>query len=66
MLSGDMFLLTAGTWEDSVSVSGTETKVTVRVLEPSASYLFTVRAENAIGPGAYTSPLEVHTDDERK
>ncbi|XP_075544678.1 cell adhesion molecule Dscam1-like [Dermacentor variabilis] len=53
-----------GTWEDSVSVSGTETKVTVRGLEPSASYLFTVRAENAIGPGAYTSPLEVHTDDE--
>ncbi|KAH7952741.1 hypothetical protein HPB49_000882 [Dermacentor silvarum] len=49
-----------GTWEDSVSVSGTETKVTVRGLEPSASYLFTVRAENALGPGAYTSPLEVH------
>ncbi|XP_049268775.1 Down syndrome cell adhesion molecule-like protein 1 homolog [Rhipicephalus sanguineus] len=53
-----------GTWEDSVTVSGTETKVTVRGLEPSSSYLFTVRAENALGPGAYTSPLEVHTDDE--
>ncbi|KAL3249796.1 hypothetical protein MRX96_055982 [Rhipicephalus microplus] len=53
-----------GTWEDSVAVSGTETKVTVRGLEPSSSYLFTVRAENALGPGAYTSPLEVHTNDE--
>ncbi|XP_075544683.1 cell adhesion molecule Dscam1-like [Dermacentor variabilis] len=53
-----------GTWEDSVAVSGTETKVTVRGLVPSASYLFTVRAENALGPGGYTSPLEVHTDDE--
>ncbi|KAK8767734.1 hypothetical protein V5799_005485, partial [Amblyomma americanum] len=53
-----------GTWEDSVSVAGTETKVTVRGLEPSTSYLFTLRAENALGPGAYTPPLEVHTDDE--
>ncbi|XP_075735728.1 cell adhesion molecule Dscam1 [Rhipicephalus microplus] len=53
-----------GTWEDSVTVSGTETKVTVRGLEPSSSYLFTVRAENALGPGDYTSALEVHTDDE--
>ncbi|KAL1427617.1 hypothetical protein MTO96_017314 [Rhipicephalus appendiculatus] len=53
-----------GTWEDSVAVSGTETKVTVRGLVPAASYLFTVRAENALGPGGYTSPLEVHTDDE--
>ncbi|XP_077518540.1 cell adhesion molecule Dscam1-like isoform X2 [Amblyomma americanum] len=53
-----------GTWEDSVSVAGTETKVTVRGLEPSASYLFTLRAENELGPGGYTTPLEVHTDDE--
>ncbi|KAK8770929.1 hypothetical protein V5799_025829 [Amblyomma americanum] len=53
-----------GTWEDSVSVAGTETKVTVRGLEPSASYLFTLRAENALGHGGYTPPLEVHTDDE--
>ncbi|KAG0417618.1 hypothetical protein HPB47_005468 [Ixodes persulcatus] len=53
-----------GSWEDSVSVSGTETKVTVRGLEPSTSYLFQLRAENRLGAGRYTGTLEVQTDDE--
>lgn len=60
-----LFLI-PGSWEDSVSVAGMETKVTVRGLEPSTSYLFRVRAENSLGAGRYTSALEVHTDDERK
>ncbi|KAL1430242.1 hypothetical protein MTO96_015186 [Rhipicephalus appendiculatus] len=53
-----------GLWQDTLSVSGLETKATVRGLLPTTTYQLRVRAHNALGIGEYSAPVEFTTSKE--
>ncbi|KAL3246328.1 hypothetical protein MRX96_057724 [Rhipicephalus microplus] len=53
-----------GLWQDTLSVSGLDTKATVRGLLPTTTYQLKVRAHNALGIGEYSAPVEFTTSKE--
>ncbi|XP_050039747.1 cell adhesion molecule Dscam1-like isoform X1 [Dermacentor andersoni] len=53
-----------GLWQDTLSVSGLETKATVRGLLPTTAYQLRVRAHNALGIGEYSAPVDFTTSKE--
>ncbi|KAK8763992.1 hypothetical protein V5799_033399 [Amblyomma americanum] len=53
-----------GLWQDTMSVSGLETKATIRGLLPATTYQLRVRAHNALGIGEYSAPIEFTTSKE--
>ncbi|KAH7953422.1 hypothetical protein HPB49_008090 [Dermacentor silvarum] len=54
-----------GLWQDTLSVSGLETKATVRGLLPTTTYQLRVRAHNALGIGEYSAPVDFTTSKEQ-
>lgn len=60
------FFSFAGAWQDTVSVSGVETKSTLRGLLPTTTYQIRVRADNAFGSSDYSAVVEFTTSQERK
>ncbi|XP_065292521.2 cell adhesion molecule Dscam1-like isoform X2 [Dermacentor albipictus] len=55
---------TDGLWQDTLTVSGLETKATVRGLLPMTTYHLRVRADNILGISDYSTPAEFTTSKE--
>ncbi|KAL1430243.1 hypothetical protein MTO96_015187 [Rhipicephalus appendiculatus] len=53
-----------GLWQDTLTVSGLETKATVRGLLPTTNYHLRVRADNILGISDYSTPVEFTTSKE--
>ncbi|XP_077560152.1 cell adhesion molecule Dscam1-like isoform X2 [Haemaphysalis longicornis] len=53
-----------GLWQDTMSVSGLETKATVRGLLPTITYQLRVRADNVLGISDYSTTVEFTTSKE--
>ncbi|KAK8763991.1 hypothetical protein V5799_033400 [Amblyomma americanum] len=54
-----------GVWQDTLTVSGLETKATVRGLLPTTAYQLRVRADNVLGISDYSGSVEFTTSKER-
>ncbi|KAH6936877.1 hypothetical protein HPB50_023833 [Hyalomma asiaticum] len=54
-----------GLWQDTLTVSGLETKATVRGLLPTTTYHLRVRADNILGISDYSTPVEFTTSKEQ-